>query len=249
MSVIVSPQEGIYLAVRPGAAAGMQLPGSHYDELAAAAASGAVVPSWFANAAQQAWHADLAGKPVKASVTVRPRPTGPVVYSRASWEINKGCNFSCEHCYLEQRPFAGLGLPDKLRLIDMLADLGVLWFQITGGEPLIDPHFAPAYQRACDAGMMVEMLTNGSRLARPEHLALFTQARPHKITVSMYGASSDTADALTQTRGAFTNTYRGLRAAAAAGLPVEVTIIVTKHNIDELADMRALVDDLGFPSN
>jgi MoaA/NifB/PqqE/SkfB family radical SAM enzyme len=136
-----------------------------------------------------------------------------------------------------------------LRLVDMLREMGILWFQITGGEPLIDPHFPPSYQRAHGAGMMVEILTNGSRLARPELIEMFSAKRPHKITVSMYGASAETADALTQTRGAFKNTYRGLKAASAAGLPVEVTIIITKHNVAELNDMRALVDELGFPRN
>ncbi|MEU0557461.1 radical SAM protein [Dactylosporangium sp. NPDC006015] len=247
MRVIVSPQEDTYVAVQPGAQAGMRLPRAHYEELAAAAGHGAAVPPWFAAAAWQAWHIDLTGQRTDTVVVVRGRSTAPVTYSRATWEINKGCNFSCEHCYLEQRPFAGLPLEQKLALIDMLRDMGVLWFQITGGEPLIDPDFPPAYERAHDAGMMLEILTNGSRLARPEHLHLFTTRRPHKITVSMYGASPDTADALTQTRGAFNNTYRGLQAAAAAGLPVTVTIVVTHHNVDELADMRALVDELGFP--
>ena len=249
MRVIVSPQEDVYIAVQPGAQAGMQLPAANYAELAGAAASGSPVPSWFADAARQAWQLDLTGQLTRDVVTVRSPSTGPVVYSRASWEINKGCNFSCEHCYLEQRPFAGLPLPEKLRLLDMLRDMGVIWFEITGGEPLIDPDFPPTYRRAHDAGMMLEILTNGSRLARAELLDLFTAAPPHKIKVSMYGASPETADALTQTRGAFKNTYRGLQAAASASLPVEVTIVITKHNVAELAEMRTLIDDLGFPRN
>ncbi|WP_327007072.1 radical SAM protein [Dactylosporangium sp. NBC_01737] len=249
MHVIVSPQDDIYLAVRPGAQAGMQLPRANYEELAVAATHGQPVPSWFAAAAQQAWQIDLTGRPTGSVVAVRHRSTAPVTYSRASWEINKGCNFACEHCYLEQRPFGGLPLDGKLALIDMLRDMGVLWLQITGGEPLIDPDFPPAYEHAHDAGMMLEILTNGSRLARRDHLAMFTARRPHKITVSMYGASPDTADALTQTRGAFTNMYRGVQAAAAAGLPVQVTIIITRHNVAELDDMRALIDEIGVPRN
>ncbi|MFC5003301.1 radical SAM protein [Dactylosporangium cerinum] len=245
--MIVSPQEDIFIAVRPGAQAGMQLPKAHYEQLAAAATLGHPVPSWFVDAVRQAWQLDLAGRSTGSVVTVRRPSTAPVTYSRATWEINKGCNFSCEHCYLEQRPFAGLPLDAKLALIDMLRDMGVLWLQITGGEPLIDPDFPPTYERAHDAGMMLEILTNGSRLARPEHLAMFAARRPHKITVSMYGASPETADALTQTRGAFTSMYRGLQAAAAADLPVEVTIIITKHNVAELDDMRALIDTIGLP--
>jgi hypothetical protein len=213
---IVSPQEDLYVAVRPGEQAGMQLPAMLYAELADLAdGRGRVVPAWFVDAAQRAWHVDLAGKPLDDVVNVRAPSVSPVIYSRASYEINLGCNFSCEHCYLEQRPFAGMPLPDKLRLIEMLRDMGVLWFQITGGEPLIDPDFPAAYKRAHDAGMMVEVLTNGSRLARPEILDTFTARRPHKLTVSMYGASPE------------------------ADLPVEVTLIITKH----IADVSALTVD------
>ncbi|XVU25329.1 radical SAM protein [Actinoplanes sp. CA-054009] len=244
---IVSPQEDQFVAVRPGHPAAMQLPAALYGTLADLADQNGVVPDWFADAAAQAWTVNLWHQPVRDALLVRPPSTLPVTYCRASWEINLGCNFACEHCYLETRPFAGLDLPEKLHLIETLRDMGVLWFQITGGEPLIDPHFAPTYRAAHDAGMMLEILTNGSRLARPEILDLFQTSRPHKITVSMYGASPETAYALTRTKSAFKNTYAGLAAAAHAKLPVEVTIIITKHNIDELNEMRALVRDLDLP--
>lgn len=247
MQVIVSPQEDIYVAVRASQQAAMQLPAGYYAQLADLADANGPVPDWFADAARQAWDIELAGRPINDVVMVRAPSVLPVSYSRASWEINKGCNFACEHCYLEQRPFAGLPLADKFRLLDMLRDMGVIWFEITGGEPLIDPDFVPAYQRAHAAGMMLEIQTNGSRLYRDELLETFTAHRPHKITVSLYGASPETADALTQTRGAFTNAYRGMSAAAGAGLPVEVTLIITRHNVAELDQMRAIVADLGLP--
>lgn len=170
-----------------------------------------------------------------------------MAYSRATYEINKGCNFSCEHCYLELRPFEGLALAEKLLLIDMLAEIGVFWFQITGGEPLIDPDFPAVYERAHRAGMMIEILTNGSRLARPQLVDLFQRRPPHKIVVSLYGASPATADRLTRTRGAFKNMHTGVRAATSAGLPVELTIIITRHNVDDVEAMRALADDLAVP--
>jgi MoaA/NifB/PqqE/SkfB family radical SAM enzyme len=132
-------------------------------------------------------------------------------------------------------------------MVDMLVEMGVFWFQITGGEPLIDPHFPDTYERAHDAGMMIEILTNGSRLARPDLIDLFRQRPPHKITVSLYGASPATADRLTRTKGAFKNMHEGVRAARTAGLPVELTIIITRYNVDDVDAMRALADDLGVP--
>jgi MoaA/NifB/PqqE/SkfB family radical SAM enzyme len=244
---IISPQEDLFMAVRPGHSTGMSLPTAYYAELGDRHAHGRVVPDWFVQAAHHQWSIDLAGQRVDEALIVRPPSTAVVTYSRATYEINKGCNFSCEHCYLEQRPFEGLPLPDKLKMIDMLVEMGVFWFQITGGEPLIDPDFPATYEHAHQAGMMIEILTNGSRLARRNLIDLFRRRSPHRITVSLYGASPATADRLTRTKGAFTNMTAGVRAARTAGLPLQLTIIITRHNIDDVHAMRTLADDLGVP--
>jgi molybdenum cofactor biosynthesis enzyme MoaA len=49
----------------------------------------------------------------------------------------------------------------------MMRDAGVVWLQITGGEPTIDKHFTDAYRLAFELGMMLTVSTNGSRLWRP----------------------------------------------------------------------------------
>ncbi|GAA1025780.1 hypothetical protein GCM10009557_01040 [Virgisporangium ochraceum] len=244
---IVSPQEDQFMAVRPGHSRGMSLPEDFYTELLDGRDQGLSVPNWFVDGADRQWAINLDGRRIDEALIVRAPSTTAVTYSRATYEINKGCNFACEHCYLELRPFEGLTAPDKLRLIDMLVDMGVFWFQITGGEPLIDPDFPATYERAHQAGMMIEILTNGSRLARPKLIDLFRQRRPHRITVSLYGASPATADRLTRTRGAFKNMQDGVRAARAAELPLQLTIIITRHNVDEVNAMRAFADDLGVP--
>jgi hypothetical protein len=180
---IVSPQEDLFMAVRPGRSKGMSLPAVYYTDLLDRSGTGQLVPDWFADGARRQWTVNLAGRRVDEALMVRAPSVAPVAYSRATYEINKGCNFSFEHCYLELRPFEGLALPDKLRLIDMLVEIGVFWFQITGGEPLIDPDFPAVYAHAHRAGMMIEILTNGSRLAQPRLVDLFRQHRPHKIVV------------------------------------------------------------------
>src|SRR5690348_7202708 len=117
---IISPQEDQFMAVRPGHSKGMSLPAGCYAELRDGQDCGRVVPDWFVHAARQQWNIDLGGQRVDEVLVVRAPSTGPVTYSRATYEINKGCNFSCEHCYLELRPFEGLVLAEKLRMIDML---------------------------------------------------------------------------------------------------------------------------------
>jgi hypothetical protein len=48
----------------------------------------------------------------------------------------------CKHCYLGLKEFAGLGWPARERILVAMRDAGVLWLQLTGGEPTIDPLFA-----------------------------------------------------------------------------------------------------------
>lgn len=241
--LIASPQQSTHLLARPGVKHGVQLPAAHYEELAGAAREGARVPGWLAETARTVWDIDLDGHPMKTTVLVRPHTA--LRYSRVTWEINKGCNFNCEHCYLAQRKFEGLSLPDKIRLIDLMRDAGVLWLQFTGGEPTIDRHFQTAYAHAYQQGMLLEILTNGSRLHLPPLLDLLTVMPPHKVTVSLYGATEEAADSLTRTPGSFRRVLKGLKAAREAGIRVEIALIITQHNAHQVDAMREIAATYG----
>lgn len=239
--IIASPQVGRFTLVRPGASRAVQIPRAMYAELSEAAKGNSAPPSWLPALAEQAW--GLRPSELSAPDAVLVRPISSLAYNRATWEINKGCNFNCEHCYLAERRFEGVPRDEKERLLDLIRDAGVLWLQITGGEPTIDKDFAHAYEYAYRLGMLVEILTNGSRLHRPEIMGLLSSLRPHKVTVSLYGATADSFDALTRRRGAFKLLMRGLESAKEAGVAVELALIITKHNAHEVPEMRALAEE------
>jgi MoaA/NifB/PqqE/SkfB family radical SAM enzyme len=243
--VIVSPFLDDYLVVRPGDTRAMRIGPQRYRGLLQAA-PGAACPAWLVDAVRRRWDLDLAEQPLASAVLVRkPSPLG---YGRASYEINLGCDYDCEHCYLGEKRFASLDLDGKRTLLHILRDAGVLWLQITGGEPLIDPHFTEVYRLAQDLGMIVEILSNGSRLANPKILDLLTAQRPYRISVSMYGATAGTYEGLTRRRGSFRRFERGLAAAVAAELPVDLSLIITSHNAHEADLMRAWAEQLRLPS-
>ena len=243
--VIVSPFLDDYLVVRPGDTRAMRIGAQRYRDLLESA-PGIACPAWLVDAVRRRWDLDLAEQPLADAVLVRePSPLG---YGRASYEINLGCDYDCEHCYLGEKRFAGLDLDGKRTLLHILRDAGVLWLQITGGEPLIDPHFAEVYRLAHDLGMIVEILSNGSRLANPKILDLLTTQRPYRISLSVYGATAETYESLTRRRGSFRRFERGLTAAVAAGLPVDLSLIITSHNAHEADSMRAWAARLGLPS-
>lgn len=243
--VIASPFLGDYVVVRPGDARAVRIGLRRYRELLEVAPD-ASCPAWLVDAVRRRWDLDLAERRLADAVMVREQSR--LGYGRASYEINLGCDYDCEHCYLGEKRFAGLDLEGKRRLLHTLRDAGVLWLQITGGEPLIDPHFAEVYRLAHDLGMIVEILSNGSRLTNPTILDLLTARRPYRISLSVYGATADTYESLTRRRGSFRRFERGLAAAVAAELPVALSLIITSHNDHETDAMRTWATRLGLPS-
>ncbi|MFC8830134.1 hypothetical protein ACFT9I_32960 [Streptomyces sp. NPDC057137] len=91
--------------------------------------------------------------------------------------------------------------------------------------------------------MLIEILTNGSRLHRPEIIEQLSAMPPHKVTVSLYGASAESFDSLTRKPGAFKLLTKGLKAAKEENVPLELALIVTKHNAHEVQAMREIADE------
>ncbi|SEQ67846.1 Radical SAM superfamily enzyme, MoaA/NifB/PqqE/SkfB family [Streptomyces sp. yr375] len=237
--VIATPQDGKFAIYRPGSGRAVHLSSSYYGELAEAVADNRPVPAWFVDACRQAWILDVSGQLSREAVIVRPKTQ--LNYSRATWEINKFCNLNCKMCYLPQRPLSGLDADQKGHLLEMLREAGVVWLQITGGEPTVDPHFPATYRMAYEMGMMLDILTNGTRLHTL--VDLFRELPPNKVTVSVYGATAESFDALTRTRGAFKAFMKGLDGIKGADVPLEMTILITKDNACEVGAMRNLAHE------
>jgi len=98
-------------------------------------------------------------------------------FGRASYGLNLGCNYDCEHCYLGLKRFEGLDWPERERLLHILRDANVLWLQLTGGEPTIDRLFPEVYELAWDLGTLITVSSNGSHPHNPRILETLTGER------------------------------------------------------------------------
>ncbi|MGH2776718.1 MAG: radical SAM protein [Actinomycetota bacterium] len=243
--LVASPFMGEYLVIRPGSSNGLKIPLSKYLQLGQIKAVGGVCPAWLVDAARQAWSLEIFGRAVNDAVIVRTQ--SPYGYGRASYELNLGCNYDCEHCYLGLKTFSGLSWPQRERLLHVMREAGVLWLQLTGGEPLIDKLFAEVYALAYELGMMISISSNGSRLSNRKILDLLTARRPYRLTLSVYGATAESYDGLTRRRGSFAAFTKGLAAAHEAALPINLNLIVTRCNAHEVDLMIALAENYGLP--
>jgi MoaA/NifB/PqqE/SkfB family radical SAM enzyme len=167
-------------------------------------------------------------------------------FGRVSYEITERCNYDCQHCYLDKKSLDTLNLSEKERIIQIIANSGCLWLQITGGEPLIDVDFPYVYNLAHSLGMLVTLSTNGSLLTKKKISGLLQKKPPYRLTVSMYGGSQKSYESLTQKKGSFGQFISGLDWARSANVRTRLNIIVTKYNSNEINEMIRIARHYGF---
>lgn len=86
-----------YLLLRPGSPSGIKIGPRRHRELEQSANQRC--PQWLDDAVRRRWpDLDLASR--RNGEVVLVRPVSPYGYGRASYELNLGCNYDCEHCYL-----------------------------------------------------------------------------------------------------------------------------------------------------
>jgi len=81
------------------------------------------------------------------------------------WSVTGRCNYRCRHCYMSA-PHAALPQPtleECFGVIDQMADCGVPFVSLTGGEPLVRTDFLALVNRILEHGMTITVImTNGS---------------------------------------------------------------------------------------
>jgi len=83
--------------------------------------------------------------------------------------INNACNAGCDFCSfnldaLPRKDWVFAPLAKASAAIDILATHGVRYLVVTGGEPMLHPDLYEILARARGRGMVVILVTNGSRL-------------------------------------------------------------------------------------
>ncbi len=71
------------------------------------------------------------------------------------------CNLACTYCNEFDAVSAPVPLPEMLRRVDRLAELGTTIITISGGEPLLHPELDEIIRRIRNRGAIATLITNG----------------------------------------------------------------------------------------
>jgi MoaA/NifB/PqqE/SkfB family radical SAM enzyme len=164
-----------------------------------------------------------------------------------AWQLTNECNLACLHCIEESGP--GKAFRDELareeifHVIDELAAMSVPYMSLSGGEPMVHPLFFELVERICAAGMELKVETNG-HLLEPPTCERLQSLGVKAVQVSLDGASPQTYNRI-RVRGQFDRAVAGIRALAAAGVPIEINYSPTRFNAHEIGAAIDLAHELG----
>jgi radical SAM protein with 4Fe4S-binding SPASM domain len=165
------------------------------------------------------------------------------------WEITRRCNLRCIHCENHGGEVSAreLSCAQIEATAQGLVELGCRIIHVTGGEPLLHPH----WERLCRAftrlGLRVTLITNGALLDQ-ECLARAVDAGVATVGISIDGLQA-THDSIRLRPGAGPSPWRLAMAAAEYAqtrLPTVIITAVNRRNLAELPMLRQALADIGI---
>ena len=163
-----------------------------------------------------------------------------------TWELTYGCNLACVHCLSSsgRRDPRELTTAELFGVVDELAAMQVFYVNIGGGEPTLRPDFWDLLDYSVEHRVGVKFSTNGSRIttAAARRLASTDYV---DVQISIDGADAATNDAV-RGAGSFDVATTAMGHLADAGFKdFKVSVVVTRHNVDQLDDFAALAASYG----
>ncbi len=166
------------------------------------------------------------------------------------WEVTRACLLACAHCRASATPDAlpgELGTEEGRRLIDQVAGFGRPYpiLVLTGGDCLLRKDTFELVEYANSLGVPVAMSPSVTPMLTDEAIHTMVECGVKAVSLSLDGATAATHDGVRGIPGHFDQTIPAIRALVAAGLKVQINTTVMRANVDELADIAALMAQTG----
>lgn len=170
----------------------------------------------------------------------------------ATFELTPTCNLQCEMCYIRLTPkrLEELGgwrsLEEWKQTALELKKMGTLFILLTGGEPLLYPHFTELYTFLRKNGFIITINTNGTLLT-PEIAQVLKDSKPRRVNVTLYGASEETYRKVCHNPQGFSQCIGALQLLKDYGIDTKVNFSMIPENLQDYKAMMQIADSYGFP--
>jgi radical SAM protein with 4Fe4S-binding SPASM domain len=159
-------------------------------------------------------------------------------------DITYRCNERCEHCYLDHDDHGEMTMAEIADVLAQLADAGVFFLTLSGGEVLMRRDFFEILERARHLLFNVKVKTNGVMIHEKE-AARLRQLGVEQIQISVYSHRPEVHDAITKLPGSLKRTIQAIRFLKSQGLKVTIANVLMAGNFSDQAGVISLAKELG----
>jgi AdoMet-dependent heme synthase len=159
-------------------------------------------------------------------------------------DLTYRCNERCIHCYLDHDDHGEMTTAEIKGLLDQMADAGVFYLTISGGEILMRRDFFELLEYARARTFSVKLKTNAV-LIREKEAARFRSLGVEYVQVSIYSHRPEVHDAITKMPGSLEQSIRGMRLLRQHGIHVIMANVLMRQNALDYPGVKALAAELG----
>ena len=157
--------------------------------------------------------------------------------------VMKACPNDCIHCSAPSRQGEILESAIIKNAISQAMDMGSYLITFDGGETMLRRDL-PDLVSSVDQRAVATAFTSGYHLT-PELACQLKQAGLYAVRISIDSPFEKEHDSVRGRSGAFKDALSGVRNALEAGLLVDLFMVTSPHNIDNLEDAFSLATELG----
>ncbi|MGC1373928.1 MAG: radical SAM protein, partial [Candidatus Sulfotelmatobacter sp.] len=145
------------------------------------------------------------------------------------FDLTYRCNERCVHCYLDHDDHGEMTTAEITGVLTQLADAGVFFLSLSGGEVLLRRDFFEIVEHARKLLFNVKVKTNATMIHEKE-AARLRELGVEQIQISVYSHRPEVHDAITKLPGSLDRTIRAIRFLKSQGLKVSISNVLMGGN-------------------
>lgn len=163
--------------------------------------------------------------------------------TRAEIEVTNRCNMRCVYCYAEvNKSRVERNTEEWIEVLSGMYDHGLRAALFSGGEPFLHRGFMDILSWAAPR-LVVEINTNGSYIT-DDLAARLASLELKLVQVSVDSPTAEYHDSV-RGRGTHAKAVAAIRSLTAAGVPTQISTVVTSSNRELLKPMELFAKELG----
>ncbi len=175
----------------------------------------------------------LSETPVKRDGIPHPSPVPSLRY--LEFQITDRCNLRCRHCYIGDGLHQDLPLEKIFKVLKEFEEIQGLRLLLSGGEPLLHPHFWKINEILREYPFRSILLSNGTFITKETAKKLCV----HEVQVSLDGMKEGHESM--RGEGTFEKTLQAIDTLQEANIRVSVATMIHQKNLKEFDKLAFLV--------